>query len=170
MIRSIKSSDVNTIYDLLKKIEYFNSEEIKVAMELVDIAANNKTQTDYNVFIYEEDEKILGYHCIGKRPLTDAVYDLYWIVVDPTASGKGIGRKLLEHAEKFVLEKNGRWLIAETSSRPQYTSTQNFYFRNNYTILGEIKDFYSVGNNLLIFGKFFNNNKNKGIQWNSGNK
>lgn len=160
MIRLLKPSDVQKIETLLNKIPNFNDEEIKVAMELVNIAANDPEQTDYNIFVYEEDEQILGYHCIGRRPLTDAVYDLYWIVSDPEKSGAGIGRKLLEHLENFVKQKNGRWIIAETSSREEYLGTQNFYFRNNYTILGEIKDFYSVGDNLLIFGKFFNQKQN----------
>lgn len=160
MMRSIKSSDKDSIEKLLKKIPNFNDEEIKVAMELVNIAANNPHQTDYNIFVYEEDDQILGYHCTGKRPLTDAVYDLYWIVSDPEKSGLGIGRKLLDHAENFVKEKNGRWILAETSSKDAYRSTQNFYLRNNYSILGEIKDFYSVGDNLLIFGKFFNQKQN----------
>ncbi len=160
MIRSLKPSDVNSIEMLLKKIPNFNQEEIKVAMELVNIAANDPNQTDYNIFVYEEEDQIVGYHCTGRRPLTDAVYDLYWIVTDPEKSGEGIGRKLLEHAEKFVSERKGRWIIAETSSKAEYLSTQNFYFRNNYTILGEIKDFYSVGDNLLIFGKFFNQKQN----------
>lgn len=160
MIRSIKPSDVVELEKLLKKIPNFNEEEVKVAMELIDITVNNPSQTDYNIFVYEEDGKILGYHCTGKRPLTDAVYDLYWIVADPEHSGKGIGKNLLEHAENFVKEKKGRWLLAETSSKESYLSTQSFYFRNNYTIISEIKDFYSVGDNLLIFGKYFNNKNN----------
>lgn len=160
MIRSIKPSDVVELEKLLKKIPNFNEEEVKVAMELIDITANNPSQTDYNIFVYEEDGRILGYHCTGKRPLTDAVYDLYWIVADPEHSGKGIGKNLLEHAENFVKEKKGRWLLAETSSKESYLSTQSFYFRNNFTIISEIKDFYSVGDNLLIFGKYFNNKNN----------
>lgn len=160
MIRSIKPSDVVELEKLLKKIPNFNEEEVKVAMELIDITVNNPSQTDYNIFVYEEDGKILGYHCTGKRPLTDAVYDLYWIVADPEHSGKGIGKNLLEHAENFVKEKKGRWLLAETSSKESYLSTQSFYFRNNFSIISEIKDFYSVGDNLLIFGKYFNNKNN----------
>ncbi|MCA2004620.1 MAG: GNAT family N-acetyltransferase [Ignavibacterium sp.] len=160
MIRSIKPSDVTELEKLLKKIPNFNDEEVKVAMELIDITVNNPSQTDYNIFVYEEDGRILGYHCTGKRPLTDAVYDLYWIVADPEHSGKGIGKNLLEHAENFVKEKKGRWLLAETSSKESYLSTQSFYFRNNFSIISEIKDFYSVGDNLLIFGKYFNNKNN----------
>ncbi|WP_337866503.1 GNAT family N-acetyltransferase [Ignavibacterium sp.] len=160
MIRSIKLSDVEGLEKLLKKIPNFNDAEVKVAMELIDITVNNPDQTDYNIFVYEEDGKILGYHCTGKRPLTDAVYDLYWIVADPEHSGKGIGKNLLEHAENFVKERKGRWILAETSSKDSYLSTQSFYLRNNYTILSEIKDFYAVGDNLLIFGKYFNNKNN----------
>ncbi|MGQ9643808.1 MAG: GNAT family N-acetyltransferase [Ignavibacterium sp.] len=160
MIRSIKPSDVEGLEKLLKKIPNFNEAEVKVAMELIEITVNNPDQTDYNIFVYEEDGKILGYHCTGKRPLTDAVYDLYWIVADPEHSGKGIGKNLLEHAENFVKERKGRWILAETSSKESYLSTQSFYLRNNYTILSEIKDFYTVGDNLLIFGKYFNNKNN----------
>lgn len=160
MIRSIKPSDVEELEKLLKKIPNFNEAEVKVAMELIEITVNNPDQTDYNIFVYEEDGKILGYHCTGKRPLTDAVYDLYWIVADPEHSGKGIGKNLLEHAENFVKERKGRWILAETSSKDSYLSTQSFYLRNNYTILSEIKDFYTVGDNLLIFGKYFNNKNN----------
>ena len=160
MIRSIKPSDVEGLEKLLKRIPNFNEEEVKVAMELIEITVNNPDQTDYNIFVYEEDGRILGYHCTGKRPLTDAVYDLYWIVADPEHSGKGIGKNLLEHAENFVKERNGRWILAETSSKESYLSTQSFYLRNNYSIISEIKDFYSVGDNLLIFGKYFNNKNN----------
>ena len=124
-------------------------------MELVNIAITVPKQTDYNIFVYENNGIILGYHCTGKRPLTDAVYDLYWIVSDPESGIKGIGKQLLDHAEKFVTGNNGRWLLAETSSKDSYLKTRNFYLRNNYSIIAEIKDFYRVGDSLMIFGKYF---------------
>jgi GNAT superfamily N-acetyltransferase len=156
MIRKIKQVDVEEIERILNKIPIFSEAEIKVGMELVNIAASDIEQTDYNVFVYEEDKKIYGYYCIGRRPLTDAVYDLYWIAVDPESKKKGIGRELLQHAENFVLEKQGRWLLAETSSKQSYEKTRNFYLRNNFTVIAQINDFYTVGDSLIIFGKFFN--------------
>jgi GNAT superfamily N-acetyltransferase len=155
MIRRVKQADAEKIEKILKKIPQFTENEISVAMELVNIAANNLSQTDYNVFVYENEEKILGYHCTGRRPLTDGVYDLYWIVADPDAGSKGIGTKLVEHAEKFVIESSGRWLLAETSSRDAYDKTRNFYLRNKFTIVAQINDFYSVGDNLIVFGKYY---------------
>ena len=155
MIRKLKQADAIEIENILKKIPIFNKEEVDVAMELVNIAITVPKQTDYNIFVYENDGIILGYHCTGKRPLTDAVYDLYWIVSDPESGIKGIGKELLDHAEKFVTTNNGRWLLAETSSKDSYLKTRNFYLRNNYSIIAEIKDFYRVGDSLMIFGKYF---------------
>ncbi len=155
MIRKLKQADVLIIEKFLGKVKAFSKSEVDVAMELVNIAANNPEQTDYNVFVYEDSKKILGYYCTGKRPLTDAVYDLYWIVTNPDHPKKGIGKSLLTHAEKFVLSKNARWLLAETSSKESYAAARNFYLRNHYSIIAEINNFYEVGDNLMVFGKYF---------------
>ena len=159
MIRRLKPGDVSSIEAILKKTENFKEAEVNVAMELVQIVASDPQQEDYNIFVYEDNEKILGYHCTGRRPLTDAVYDLYWIVTDTENKNKGIGKSLIAHAENFVKENNGRWLLVETSSRDIYQATRNFYLRNGYSIISEINDFYSLGDNLIVFGKYFNNKK-----------
>jgi len=155
MIRIVKQADAEKIERILKKISQFTEKEIGVAMELVNISVNNQTQTDYNTFVFEENGKVLGYHCTGKRPLTDAVYDLYWIIADPESEIKGIGTELVKHAEHFVKEKGARWLLAETSSKESYSKTRNFYLRNSFSIVAEINDFYSADDNLIVFGKYF---------------
>ncbi len=155
MIRNARQADTSKIDNILKKITAFTGEEVDIAMELVNIATSNYNQTDYYLFVYEDNDKVWGYYCIGRRPLTDAVYDLYWIVADPDSDKKGIGKILLEHAERFVQEHNGRWLIVETSSKESYSKARNFYMRNNYSIIAEINNFYRVGDNLVVFGKYF---------------
>lgn len=160
MIRRLKQADVEQLESMLKRISAFNEKEVEIAMELINITAFNPDQKDYNIFVYEDEGKVIGYHCTGKRPLTDAVFDLYWIVADPSAGKKGIGKSLIEQAEKFVIENNGRWLLAETSSKESYAATRNFYLRNKYSIVSQINDFYSIGDNLLVFGKYFNNKNN----------
>lgn len=162
MIRKLKQSDAPVIEDILKRIIQFTPAEVEVAMELINIAASNPYQTDYYIFVYEQEEKILGYYCVGKRPLTDGVYDLYWIAADPDTEIKGIGRVLLNHAEDFVIENKGRWMLAETSSKDSYLATRNFYLRNHYTIIAQINDFYSVGDSLMVFGKYFNIKQSEG--------
>jgi aminoglycoside 6'-N-acetyltransferase I len=80
---------------------------------------------------------------------------LYWIASDPEANVKGIGKSLLEHAEAFVIENKGRWLLAETSSKESYLRTRNFYLRNNFSIVAQIENFYSIGDHLIVFGKYY---------------
>jgi GNAT superfamily N-acetyltransferase len=155
MIRKIKQADISAIEIILKRIPTFTPVEVDVAMELVNIAANNPLQEDYHIFVYEQDSRVLGYHCSGRRPLTDGVYDLYWIVSDPEANVKGIGKSLLEHAEAFVVENKGRWLLAETSSKESYLKTRNFYLRNNFSIVAQIDNFYTESDHLIVFGKYF---------------
>ncbi len=154
MIRKIIIEDVAALEKITNLIEIFSNEEKQVAKELINDSINN-SNSDYYTYVYEEEGNILGYYIIGKRPLTDGVYDLYWIVVNPDEQNKGIGQKLLNDAEKFVAEKEGRWLLAETSSKPQYEATRKFYFRNNFSIVSEIRDFYSLGDSLIVFGKYF---------------
>ncbi|PJA97685.1 MAG: N-acetyltransferase [Ignavibacteriales bacterium CG_4_9_14_3_um_filter_30_11] len=155
MIRRIKQSDKIALEEMLNNISSFTSDEVNVAMELINVTLNFKEQKDYNIFVFTENEKILGYHCIGIRPLTDAVYDLYWIVVDNNEQGKGIGKKLMAHAEEFVTQNNGRWLLIETSSKDDYTNTRNFYINNNYKVVSQIDDFYKLNDSLIIYGKRF---------------
>jgi aminoglycoside 6'-N-acetyltransferase I len=155
MIRSLITADRTELKTILEKIAQFSSEDVSIAMELIDITIDKTEQDDYTIFVLEEEGKVSGYYCIGLRPLTDGVYDLYWIVIDPDAQGKGLGSSLIEHAEKLVKDKNGRWLLAETSSKEIYTPTRAFYIKNSFNIVTEIKDFYRKGEDLLVYGKYY---------------
>jgi len=157
MIRKLQVKDKDQLVTIIESTNNFTKEEKKVAVELIDEAINSQEQEYYNFYVYEIDEKIEGYYCIGKRALTDGVFDIYWIVVDSTLQNIGIGKQLLEHAENFAKENGGRWVLAETSSKENYNATRNFYFRNQYSIVSQIKDFYALKDNLIVFGKYIKN-------------
>lgn len=154
MIRKLQSNDREQLVSIIKCTNNFSEEEKDVAIELIDEALANPNHEYYNVFVFENDGKPVGYHCVGKRALTDGVYDLFWIVVDSSVQNKGIGKKLLEHAEQFVKDNKGRWILAETSSKENYNATRNFYMRNKYSIVAQINDFYTINDNLVVFGKY----------------
>lgn len=154
MITKLHSKHLKQLKTLIDEIDLFNAQEKEVALELIEESLNKPEEDYYNIYIYEEDEKVLGYHCTGHRALTDGVFDLYWIAVKPGTQSKGIGKKLLEHAENFARENNGRLILAETSSRESYNGTRMFYIKNSYEVVSTIKDFYSVGDDLIMFGKY----------------
>jgi ribosomal protein S18 acetylase RimI-like enzyme len=94
-----------------------------------------------------------GYACFGPHSLTQGTYDLYWIVVDPTAQGHGIGHALLARVEAEVQARGGRLLLVETSGTPAYAPARRFYESSGYRCEAVVHDFYAPGDDLLIFSK-----------------
>jgi aminoglycoside 6'-N-acetyltransferase I len=132
----------------------FTEEEKEVAYELIEESVSKDNEGYYKSFVYLGNGNVTGFYCIGQRSLTNGVYDLYWIVVKKNYYNKGIGKKLLSHGEEFVTKNNGRLILAETSSKKSYLNTRKFYEKCDYRVLSEIKDFYSVGDNLIVYGKY----------------
>lgn len=158
MIQLLSTDHRAQLVELIERVVNFSNEEKLTAVELIDEALSGTPGCSYIVYVAKDSEKVLGYYCIGKRYLTDGVYDLYWIVVDPNNQKGGVGSKLLQHAENFVKANKGRWILAETSSKESYIATRNFYLRNKYSIVSQIKDFYTIKDDLIVFGKYFNSN------------
>lgn len=96
---------------------------------------------------------MLGYACFGPHPLTQGTFDLYWIAVDPTVRGRGIGRALLSQVEAEIQARAGRLLLIETSGTPAYTAARRLYETCGYPCEAIVHDFYAPGDDLLIFSK-----------------
>ena len=156
LIRKLLHDDRNGIQRILRDTQHFNDEEIKVAMELIDIYLNNVNQKDYIINVYENDEtkKAEGYICYGPRPLTDWTYDLYWIAVDPNIHGKGIGSGLVKYMENDLKQSKGRLVLIETSGKAEYENERKFYTKNGYDVQTVIKDFYRSGDDLFVYRKY----------------
>lgn len=154
-IRSLRSQDRSRIEEMVRSSGKFNDGEIVIALELVDEALRKGEEASGYLFAVLEEEglRVKGYACYGPVPLTQGVYDLYWVVVDPNDQGKGFGRRLLEHVEQDVAKRGGRMILIETSSQESYGSTVRFYRRAGYERAARIKNFYRVGDDKLIFSK-----------------
>jgi ribosomal protein S18 acetylase RimI-like enzyme len=156
MIRKLVKDDRNEIQRILTDTHHFNNEEIKIAMELIDIYLNDVNQKDYIVYVYENDSSKMaeGYICYGRRPLTDWTYDLYWIAVDPNTHGKGIGSGLVKFMEDDLKTSKGRLVLIETSGKAEYENERRFYTKNGYEVQTVIKDFYRSGDDLFVYRKY----------------
>ena len=157
-IRAMRSRDRSRIRELVVAAGNFNETEVETAIELVDEALAKGDASGYFFLVLEEDSgerSVRGYACYGPVPLTVGVYDLYWIVVDPVAQGRGHGRRLLEAVERRIEELGGRKLLIETSSQESYAGTIRFYERSGYELAARIRDFYKVGDDKLVFSKDF---------------
>lgn len=97
--------------------------------------------------------RVLGYACFGTTPLTKGTCDLYWIAVDPTLHGGGIGRALLDEVERVLREDGQHQLVIETSSRADYEPTRAFYLRVGYVEEARVRDFYARGDDKVFYVK-----------------
>ena len=151
-IRSLMPGDRPAIERILRQVKVFTEEEVDTALQIVDLCLQTCEQRDYMINVAtDEGGSPLGYVCYGKTPLTDGVYHLYWIAVDPNHQARGIGGALLGFLEKNVKELGGRMILVETSSSPEYQKARDLYLKHGYREVARIDDFYRVNEGLIIY-------------------
>ena len=154
MIVTAMEVDGPQIQSITARAGVFNEEEVDSVRVMWSEYLNlGPEHSGYNFIVYRDASQVLGFAIYGYRDLTDGVYDLYWIAVDPDARRKSVGRALVDACEQAVRNAGGRMLIAETSGSPDYESTRKFYVGVGYENEATIKDFYSTGDDLKIFVK-----------------
>lgn len=145
-------SDRAAIERIVRGVGNFRDDEVAVAMELVDIGLGADAK-GYSFVVAEDDDELIGYACFGHAPMTDAVYDLYWIAVDRGRQGAGIGQQLLAAVERAVRAAGGRMLLIETEGSDGYDATRRFYERAGYPEVARLRDYYRPGADKVIYGR-----------------
>jgi ribosomal protein S18 acetylase RimI-like enzyme len=153
-IRGMLASDREILAKIVNNTPQFTQEECQCAVELIDIYNKQGERSGYDFFVsIDSEEKILGYICFGNIPLTDACYDIYWIVVDGEMQHMGIGAQLVDAVEAKLSDLNARKLFVETSSQEKYASAQKFYEKKGFKLISHIEDFYKIGDGKMLFLK-----------------
>lgn len=165
-IRAAELADRDRIHEILVATGRFSTTEVGWAMELVDLSvahldvdrAAPVQRSEYLAYVLDDPgsgplRTVQGYALYGPTPKAEGVFDLYWIAVDPTQQGRGIGQVLLRFVENEVRRHNGRMLLIETSSKATNAPTIRFYQRSGYEEISRIKDFYRIEDDKLVFCK-----------------
>lgn len=138
---------------ILEQTNSFGRMDFEVALDLLNLAVSNPTQRDYRFLIAEEPSGVIGYICYGPTPMTLGTYDLYWIVVDPRHQRQGIARALIEAMEQQLKKADARMIRVETSSKKLFDAARRVYLSAGYSESAKLVDFYSPGDDLVIFTK-----------------
>jgi len=164
-IRSLLPSDRAQLIDILSQGAGFRSEEIACAIELLDAALapsdgepadqRDPDDTGYEarVAVADDGERVLGYACFGATPMTEATYDLYWLVVAENARGRGVGGALVAAVDAELKQRGARIIRVETSSLEGQGGARRFYEKTGFRLAGAIPDFYRQGDDLLVYAK-----------------
>lgn len=150
---AVQREDILAIRKLADSTQVFSTEEVAVAGELVEEKLMQGEKCSYHFLFAEKDNQIIAYSCFGLIPFTQKRVDLYWIAVNPIFQKQGLGQQVLRRSEEAILVLGGRRVYLETSSRAIYEPTRRFYHRNGYLEISELKDFYSDGDNKVIYCK-----------------
>jgi ribosomal protein S18 acetylase RimI-like enzyme len=162
--KGIKEEDRAAVKEIVESTGFFHPFELETALELVNEAvARGEEQSSYRFLFLEatEDEtaeenssRPAAYVCYGEIPCTEQRYDIYWIAVRKEMRGRGLGKVLLAATEKEISALGGRLVFLETSSRPQYEPTRQFYLSSGYEIAALVDDYYADGEGMVIFRKY----------------
>lgn len=157
-----READAVAIGRIVRSSGFFSETEATVAVELLEERLARGEASGY-YFLFADGagsgnvegagEALAGYACFGPIACTSGSFDLYWIAVDPSRRGTGLGRALLEGAEALIRGMGGRRVYIETSGRAQYVPTRGFYLRCGYAPEATLADFYALGDPKVIYSR-----------------
>lgn len=152
-IRRCARSDRQVVLSFLAETGFFRPDEMQIAREVLDQALAEGAQGHYQSFVACVGLEVVGWICFGPTPCTLGSFDIYWIGVATAWQGRGIGRALTAFAEKEILDRGGRLVVIETSSRDVYQPTRRFYETLGYRQAACVPEFYGPGDHRVIFTK-----------------
>lgn len=150
-IRPLAPTDRAALEAALRSDDTFRPDEIAVALELIDDAV--KGSDDYWILVAEHADSVGGYICYGPTPMTEATYDLYWVVVHAEARGHGLATSLVSAMEADLRERKATGIRVETSELEGYGAARKLYDRLGYPEASRLDDFYSAGDALITYYK-----------------
>lgn len=124
------------------------------AIELLEAVLDPPEGNTYEARILVGDDDVpLSYACFGQTPMTEATFDLYWLVTAAASRGQGLGRKLMAAVEQELTARQALTVRVETSSLEGQGGALRFYQQAGYDVVGRIADFYRPGDDLITLAK-----------------
>ena len=124
-IRLADVADADAIARLLDQLGY-PTEHVEVPERLERLRANHRAA----VLLAERDDEVVGLATVHILSVLNRHRDVAWLtalVVDESARGSGVGRRLVEAAEEFARQSDCERLSVTTHEHR--TDAQSFYAR-----------------------------------------
>lgn len=148
-IGAVTLSDIDGLKKVVDSSELFPSEYLEEMM--ADFLYNPDSQDSWFTYI-EKNEPAAIVYCVPEK-LTEGTYNVLAIGVSHEYQRMGIGIEMMKYIEHFLIQKNGRIVIVETSSDDAQTGARSFYLKIGYTQMAVIKDFWKDGEDKIVFWK-----------------
>lgn len=156
MIRPTVPADTPTLLTLTEGTRVFKPMEIEALREVLDDYHAASHAFGHQSVTYEQNGQVIGFAYYAPAAMTDRTWYLYWIAVTRDTQAKGVGTKLLHFVEEDIRKRQGRILLIETSSLAHYELTRRFYLKHQYEQGAVLKDYYTDGDDMVVFRKRIN--------------
>ena len=151
-IRPTLPTDTNHLKNILNTIELFPAEMLNEM--IADYLNNQATEQIWSTAV--ADKVPVGFGYCAPEMLTEGTYNLYAIGVKANLQGNGIGGQMISYLEDQLKKKGHRVLIVETSSGDDFSLTRKFYENLGYQKEAVIRDFWSEGEDKVVYWKKLN--------------
>ena len=147
-----ESSDVNPYLRIAENLDVFHPGEIQILKGVLD--DYQQSRDGYIILDEKEETRIIGFVIFGRIPLTMYGWDIYWLAVNKSNQGRGIGKKLISRVEEYITRQDRiANLRVETSTRKEYAHARNLYLKAGFQEVGRIADFYDKNDDIVVFCK-----------------
>jgi ribosomal protein S18 acetylase RimI-like enzyme len=153
MIRPTVSTDTPALLALTEGTGLFLPADLEALDEVLTEYHEEMVHHRHRAVTSEKDGQITGFAYYAPAAMTDRAWHLWWIVVGKQIQARGLGGRLLRHAEDAARAENGRIMFVETSSLPSYELTRRFYLKHGYEVTATLKDYYADGHDMVVFRK-----------------
>ena len=148
IIKTTLDEDTAGLQAVLDATGLFPSEMLP---DMVAPALAGETQAFW-LTCYHDGEAV-GFCYTVPEDLTDGTWNMLALAVRPDLQGKRLGAALVKAAEDHLRTRQQRLLIVETSGTDTFARTRAFYARNGYQEEARIRDFWTQGDDKVIFRK-----------------
>lgn len=153
MIRPATPADTDALVRLTAETGVFKPHEVEVLREILDDLHAGNMGAEHAAVVAEQDGRPVGYAYYAPDVMTDRSWYLYWIAVARDLHARGIGGTILRHVEDDARRRDARVMFIETSSLPHSEPTRRFYLKHGYEVTAQLRDFYSDGDDMVVFRK-----------------
>jgi ribosomal protein S18 acetylase RimI-like enzyme len=153
MIRATEASDIPDILSLAVSSGLFPPEGTDELARIVSDSLSGELGPDHLWFMdFAKDEAVGVAYCAPER-LTEGTWNLYMLAIHPDVQRQGRGTALVRQVERELASRGARILLIETSGLGTYDRTRAFYRALGYDEEARIRDFYSQGDDKVVFRK-----------------
>ena len=159
MIRAITPADSPAVAEIAIDSGLFSESDDGFLNQMMsDYFALN--QTEGHQCVIDMTDRPLGVAYFAPAKATAGTWYLTMIAVVADQQGLGRGAALMRHVEEALRSSGERLLLVETSGQPTFEQTRTFYKKCGYTEEARVRDYYSAGDDMVLFRKALSGSTN----------